>query len=591
MGQLDNLQDGFNREVALRGVVYRSSLIGYDGDPNGGSAPAVLQDCSPGTMYQRDSTGESYVKETVSATSWTRLSKFSDAQSTTTPITVDIDPAAGDYRPLDDDAQFFNQTDVDAWLASKGETAFRYPMDLLEVLPFTWLYRVKLILKAGTHRGRPGADYDGNGHTYPIWLVGFKMDTGDPAVSSYNDGYLIVEGEFAGHEKDDWTVDHVGGTCTAYQITDEVTGEYEPYYDFAPGTFPNDGTLIGKIAYQANDGSGSSRIIYDHTDSRLYVNENIDTSPVATTIDVRVPAVIMRLGTGQPGLKIDVTQISPGAASRQWIFQNFSIEPTGGYGESIFIRGVLSMQFDEMSVSNYGVSPGDSYSCFGLYGANGARGNFATFRFIGCSFYDSLASGHTLNSVRCQGTYTGILHLNGCVVYANSTTSISGPGIGALRVYGCIIVDSSGHNAITTFGSDYGLCELFFNTNSGFPNLILRHTGVRGGVFVAKNARWKVSYGCDIHFDTLAGPAIRVESYAHILLTDSAESNLHTRGGIADVGWDLVGPFMMVAIMDSAIDITGTSGDVRLPDGSIVTYASLVGGVAPAFQNYMERLT
>jgi len=568
MSQLSDLIDHVAAELPLRPLTYRSSVIGYAGAPGGGSAPSVLSNCPAGSFYVNETLGVAYVK--VSSSAW---SSFPSVEAvTTSEFNVDVDPTEADNRPLDDGVIFYSQADADAWLAGKGMSAFKYMMDFFEVVPRKWAYRIRMNLGAGTHTNRPGVQYDGNTNT-PLYLPDRIMAKGDPAISvNYAQGSLRIQGD----SLSDWSVED-SGVCTGYQVLDEVTGQIEPYMDFAPGTFPNDGSLIGMRV------KNSGHIIYDHTDSRLYLKEQIligtfekyDPNPIGYTIEIAQPTAII----SGPSVVVGATYESLDAGIQGWFFQNFIVD-SSDFNGSWRVYGVANVDFDDIDVRASGSA---NWSWLEIIERLGVR---VSVEVAGCVFRDPQQRG-TMNDFVRMLVVDGELAVRDCLISSSDGRAIE---MGAssfsessrLIVSGCVFVGLNYNRTLV-----YSSGSVFLGRQTNFPNLFLRCANAQKLV----SAESLTGSIAAMEVDDADGDGLELRGSSNVL-TDGDRSGLKTRsGGLSGAGLSFPQLAGLVAVIPADVAITGTAGDVRLPDGSVVTYASLVGGTAVDYNGLVERLT
>jgi len=606
MGQLDELQRNVNKRATLNVVGYRSSLIGYDDDPNSPSAPDILKNCPPGTQYQRDSNGNSYIKNTSDATSWTRVRKWEDPDTSTTTGAMApwFDPTAADIRPKDYGVVFSNQDDIDAWYTAQGVTAFRHFMDFIECLPPRIAYLIRLRCREGTHLLRDGGAHDQWGNDRFILIDDyFTLVTGDPTVDSDNEGRFVFEGNYHPGQYEER---HAGGSVTAFQNFDEVTGEPEPYLDFAASTFPNDGSLIGLWAVWESaswPGSYESALIYDHTDSRLYLIESPYDLVVGSSVNIRAPSVIWQNTTDVAGWddgNSRPVEYSPVNLTNEDYYgldiQGVTLRPYEGTNGAISITG-NPVELDRVMMEK---GPQQIGFVDMLSGRDVSR-----VRFQDVSNRQAVGDGgYSLNVVgRGSGSEVWVVK---SVFYGGDdgggVIAVQGSGYVELNLLSSAFVDTAIPATTFSFGRaivDAYECRVSASMGSTtIPNYWLRNTTNVPALVIGPGPNCyplstdtRSELGA-MMFKDQTGPCVRLTWNAVIDLTNPPNANIwgypHDRGGNSDVGWDIYAGANKL-ILPAATDATGTVGDIRLPDGSIKTYAQIAGGAQFARGNYLEQ--
>lgn len=148
MAQIDDLQATFNAEIFRRSVFLTTTRASYDGDPNDGAAPSILQNAPVGTWYLRDTPQTMYRKRTAGATGWTNEDTLGGGgggvPTATEELTFTLDSGGGsDPAPGTD--RFTTQAEI----TSHG--SFATMAGITSVLPFRFGGFDIIIEMDGTH--------------------------------------------------------------------------------------------------------------------------------------------------------------------------------------------------------------------------------------------------------------------------------------------------------------------------------------------------------------------------------------------------------------------------------------------------------
>jgi len=584
MSQLDEIQNKYNTEVTRRPVGYRASILGYDGDPNDATAPNDLKNAPAGTFYVRDTTLlERHIKKSSAPASW---ENFGAGTRTVESITVTIDPAETEIPPPA--AVFESQAAVDEWLSDNGVSAFKYIQDFISVLPEEIAYSIILNLVSGTIEPRTGE---------PLYFIGAgtKMVLRD-TVGGLNGGSISLVGEYDDNNMDSWTVVDGPETIIGYQLDDEVTGYTEPYWDFAASTFPTDDSLIGRFAL---DSDGNWGVIYDHTDSRIYVNRVLSTTPTngVTTVSVIQPPVVLDSNyTADASIVHRPTVI--GDPDTAFVIGNLELS---------YLTLTMTGELNAGVVSVNGPHARVEYCVMRPYGG-GSAFPFGGGLRLECSHSVRLDYvgiwQEALNGSPNAWLFGDSVLLQGCVFHGN--TNLSSVRVrGTLQLWAgnvWVNFEPGGGAAIFDFGyaglSVNGSIRSISSIGGSMPNLFLRGLSAKpaievyGGevLNVGSDSRFDLGY---IEFDTCLGPCIRigpgVQAYFGPGPNASVGASPTDRSGCNDVGFDIRGTNVRL-LLPAATNITGTVGDIRLPDGTIASYADVDGGSQWPSDVFIERI-
>jgi hypothetical protein len=107
MAVVDDLLAYVNLELPRRIVRLSTTVAGYDGDPNDGSAPAILQGSPDGTYYQQETPRGLWRKDGSGAADWIKVDLADLSGSTLENLTFPVDLLGADcgrpnYRGISD---------------------------------------------------------------------------------------------------------------------------------------------------------------------------------------------------------------------------------------------------------------------------------------------------------------------------------------------------------------------------------------------------------------------------------------------------------------------------------------------------------
>ncbi|MCG8433212.1 MAG: hypothetical protein MJA83_04185, partial [Gammaproteobacteria bacterium] len=256
-----------NDELSRRAIKWSPSIVGFDGDPNSGSAPLVLQNAIRGDSYTNND-GDYFVKTSESSGTWRQGASapaFSQGDIVTT-----VDPNAPNAAARPPANTFFiDQASTDAYLASQpgSPTAFADLDSFYDFLPINVVNNIDVNI-IGTQRPSAVADSGVAG-----W---------DLTAKTFSGGGTL---EFLGDpDTSNWTQQHPGGTVRSHTV-----GSLAPRITTDPATLPNDGSLKGQFLVTSNGYIGQ---IWAHDDQNIDLTLNISPVPVndVTTFTIRRPS-------------------------------------------------------------------------------------------------------------------------------------------------------------------------------------------------------------------------------------------------------------------------------------------------------------
>ncbi len=474
----------------------------------------------------------------------------------TIPVDYDDDNSSTVVDPPADSV-FSTQAEWDNHLITQGASAYKHIQKVFDALPTFALHDVIINCAAGVHR--------------PFSAGAAILES---RIFIFN-GTVDVVGDA---DTANWTVLDAGGTITGHQTLNEVTGERYPYLDFDADTFPNDGSLNGRLAVTSD---GFIGVIWEHTDSRLWVTRRLN--PVPT--DGVSTAFVAEQGTVFTN-SIDDTARSNSLQSIKLIIQGTPTDIAPG--------GINAMTFSDIAVrdfsSGFGIRVASNTDInrilwsrvtmdkvFGPVSENGEGWHTtAPIRcsLNDCSFISTIGGGADSPLVAEEGTIQfrrtyiqggedgcearaangAKFNMLDCVLRGVGSASL---GLAALRT-------SSG-GSITTVDTGGGVV----NTILESPDAGIEFSG-GGHSFGFPTAQTPPS--AKVRFRDNVGPCVRILDS----IVDMAKfpDGFIDDGGNLDVGIEVVGPHASL-ILTTDTDVAGANGAIRF-SGEIKTYADLV---------------
>ena len=470
---------------------------------------------------------------------------------------------AGSVDPVADTV-FTTQAQIDTYLAEQGATNFKHLMAVWEAIPQLVAHTVTLTLAAGVHRPRVGESFDGQSTV--AWPLRAKQTT---------TGAIHVKGSS--------TFTALAG-LSALSITGVQTASGDPYLDFA-GT-PFAGLDLRGLLVELS--TGQINVIHDHTDSRLRLTGNLSPDPTGGTCSVVRPGTELRnsfddVSTAYStfGLQVSVrgnnNGVTPTAGvpsvlqtkvliDRCWINQFNTGFAWGLRAENDSTAHVFESLIDYTEVqATYGITPQGRPFQVGVRGtlvvwSVGVRGP------IGSSVDDTYCG------------QDGTLQLRQSVLYGGT----EGVNVqdGRLQIIASVIAQKSSYGVLAELGTSLGLFS-FTGYYSEFRDI--------GGPALDLRSN-------SIFFDS-SFEALSVKDCAKgiligtgVVIDESTSLGFKDGGGNADVGFEFTGIGALIAL-SSGTDITGTNGDVRMADGTIYSYATIVatGPITDTDGNFIKK--
>lgn len=477
-------------------------------------------------------------------------------------ISVTVDPASAVPLPPADTV-FVNQAEVDTYLTANSGTAFKHIQDYLDTLPSLLVHEVDVTMVAGVHRPRDAGTYR--------YLI-------DLARDRISHGKLKIHGAPVA----DYDTVHAGGTIRAHQTLDEITGVKDPYVDCDALTFPNDGSLQGRMAV-TSDGFVSQ--IWKHTDSRLYLCRKLDPVPVddTTTVAVKQPATRLRnsfddiaraeslgcvkvdTGASTPYSTPQEDALPPDYERNSTIFQDLLVEDFGCSSPILLTGDVFSLnrviidkQFGPAAENGYG------YRCFST----------ADVSLNDCSYLSTLGGGADGGlGVYFRGGITGITcsYFQGGDDYSVGVDGDSGP----IHWYASVIREG-GDTGKAAFGIEGSVAQIAGYTMGVIPTIV--GSPGPGVEFFNKGKTILNGLRFELRFEDTVGPCIIATDGTLLTLTSSwgVDTKILDGGGNLDVGFLIRGPLAALTIDSPDVTVTGANGDVQFEnDSSIWSYSQI----------------
>jgi hypothetical protein len=452
-------------------------------------------------------------------------------------------------------AVFCTQASITQFLTAKGATNFKHLQAVWDSLPDGLRHDVTFNLAAGVHRPRNPETYWGAFNftgkhvtkSCQIWVNG---------ASSSNYTQLV----------------------TSQTITALSADPYNPWMDFAGTPF----TGMNLRGYYVVFDTGQVSLVHKHTSSRLYV---IDVpSPTPTSCFVGKPATILRNSYDdlvKTSKSVCVTGSDFGNVEGEpWLnLQDLLIENFGnGWGMHFANAGGptptrllidLANEFNE-----FGVNPS---STRGIQLQIGSGPDVGPLYMYG-----------TALSIRGPAFATPPQAINNSwsAIYSAGGTSflVSSYIGGAARISthdvaylggNNIVYDDMPYGAIYMRSSKYGGQDEYYTGQQ----TIFRNCGMSGypAITYDVGSSFYPAGGSQCLFENCVGPCIRLGSDSKMgsYVTGTPKLRNGPAGGNADVGIDVVGSYVNLPI-NSATDVSGTLGAVRMKGGDIHSYADIV---------------
>ncbi len=553
-------EDFVNLELPRRSSFLTVAIAGFDGDPNSASAPDILKGAPVGTWYQRDTPIKIYRKLTASATGWDveGLPGPPSSDSTTLEdLTIPVDYNDGSAVEVPSTAIFNQQSDVTDALA--GASNFKHLQPVFNALPQFPVNQVDINVAAGIQRPEPGGVFI-DAFTTVGWLLSGK---------TFSNLFNIN-----GAPSSTWAA--FDPSLVTIAVDSETPGGPRPSVFF--GT-TNPGLVAGfdcRGRFIEFD-TGQVSVIAGQTGDTLFLSSEISPTGTSTATIKEGPSTIFRNSIddiavfGNTGLAIR-GNLSAGAFSGPTLvdlrFQKLS---------NSFQRDVLS---EGVGV---GLNPTRCMWDADAVGTGNGQallvGDGSTVSATLCSWLNISVSGpdEPILVVR-QGLFSPFQ----CAVFGFDTP-IRLSGGSEIRAFG-FVVDGVGGS-----GGGPGMVSVidsridFFTSGAfGHENVMRNAPAGRSGLSIDYNTTY-FDFGSNfaraltpmlVVFEDNAGPCIRIGSHIDLDLTIQGLPAFLDGGGNLDVGIEFIASQSRIKL-ESATDVTGTAGDVRMADGVILSYGDI----------------
>lgn len=539
---MSSFQDFVNTELPLRPTLLRSgqTTVNYDGIPNLVAAPPVIQLSPPGTLYLQESTDTFWQRDT---TDW-KIIGTGGGVVTTGDMTIPMDAATGIAVP--EGAVLSNQEAVDA--ALDGASGFLHIDEVWNALPIIIQNPVVLNFSAGIFR--PSV----NGSSGYSYVLTRKQLIDLPGIFPVT---------FQGQAPANYTQ-----IVAPAPILLSSSAGSSPQITCAPGTFPNDESLIGHYAVGSN---GYASVIHDHTDTTLFVGEDSSLPVGPDTIFVGQPSTIIASNTDDAtnvsGLFVSSNSYRPGALL--FALNDLRMEnPSPGSRTQDDFRAVsvflTRCQYDAESMITR--VPTASPFSTAIVGVD------SDLRVLECGFRGNGSGGKiTSNAIFTTRCDASIVQRN---VFKDVTRSaISFDAAFGVTVYSNSAIDcGDASNPVILFSNG----EYYMPDPNG-QEIVSRIIRAGGAGLLLRNTTIQ-DFGRDnwtTYFQDCVGPCVVFDGNVNFDITPtvSSERGLRDLGGNLDVGIEVTKAFnaVFLSVLD---DVTGANGDLRI-DGVIQAYADL----------------
>lgn len=271
-------EDFVNLELPRRPALLTVDIASYDGDPNGGGAPAIISGAPNGTFYLQETPDTFWRKDSSGA--WVEVGSGAalpqSLQTTTEALTFTVDPSDGGAVTGPFSQVFTDMDEVAA--ALNGETNFRYLQDIIDALPGKIQHSVSISLAAGVHVPNPASIPEVNS----AQQFGFLIPSSLQLTAA---GAILITGSSTR------TVVTSPGTVQSHAVLDRV-GDVMPSVTFS-GT-PFAGQNYKGLYCETSD--GALALINSHTDDTLVLQGVLSVEPTdsVTTVEIVRPSTVLR---------------------------------------------------------------------------------------------------------------------------------------------------------------------------------------------------------------------------------------------------------------------------------------------------------
>jgi hypothetical protein len=453
-------------------------------------------------------------------------------------------------------AVFSTQAQITQFLAAYSTTNFKHVQACIDATPQEWQHKVTINIAAGIHRPKT-VDL-----TLAAWDINKKLRGG---------GLLDISGP----PLSTWPPVHV--SLLNLVVDAYSNANREPYVDFSSS---NPGIFIGKDV----EGmwlvlsTGQAAVISSHTNDRAYLNSALSPVPVpgTTTATVAKPSAILRNSLDD-------------STTASWACVSMSLDD--GHEDATQYSKIWNIVFenegDDASSMLYMLGSGGGFVDIGyvlfdaktrgdhaLYGAVDVGGGYSELAI--CSGIGNVNSRTPVNISNNAWFWLFESH------FRDFGRGISAAGAGLLGCLGLTL-----NNIPSILPGDLPVAIYILNSGYDFfdwnyvKNKIKNVGAGRTGLYLegaSQLRRWGVDTGGApqaLYFENCAGPCVTIGNGVPHDQSKYPGTGYKDDGGNTDVGIALVGSNSTVRIA-TGTDVAGTLGDVRMADGDILSYSTIL---------------
>jgi len=555
MTQLDDLQAFTNLELPRRRAMLTVTITGFDGDPNSGGAPAILQGAPVGTWYLRETPVQMYEKLTAGAATWTEAGAGGGGFRTEGPMVIPVDFNDGGAVDPPPSAVLQSQVDVDAALG--GASNFKHFNRVVEKIAGEVAHGIEINLAAGIHHvdaAEPG-------------FAAFAVGAFDSPFTFLAGGSMNINGSSSS------TYTQVVAPLTVLSFDDGAVSS-DPSITFT-GT-PFLGLFLkGLIAVASN---GFVGVISDHTDDTLFVNIQILPSlvPATDTVFVGRPSTELR------NSKLATPTTAFGSVCLSTSLDALGFGPSFEFGPTfndLHLNHLFATWVANMGSFALGKSAATFNNCVADYelqdGLLGGSGNGRTLQVSGGTVTWNNSSHRSRNVAGQQAIDEPMI-----MVQATDSIALLGSYVGEIAE-DPIIMQGSLFLQRTVIEGIGGADQCIFmlgseirTDDSGDPGSFFkgRHSTIRGapaagGILMDRGATWGRSTFFFLKFQDCIGPCFVIRDGSSVIAdardTQTGPHGFIDGGGNLDVAFEMDGVRSQLAL-DAFTTVTGAVNDLRI---------------------------
>jgi hypothetical protein len=427
-------------------------------------------------------------------------------------------------------AKFTKQAQITQFLAAHSTSNFKHLQAVIEATPDLVNHEITINLAAGVHRPRTGQP------GYSAWAI--KKTLG---------AKFIVNGSLPSA----WTAEVGLGSLP---VDSYQAGSGDPWLDFSssnPGIF----TGMDLKGLYVVLSTGQTAVIHDHTDDRLFVLSAISPSPVGGTAKVAHPSTILRDSLDDINYEyyyaLEVSCVTTDPFGADIDISNIRFQQPVLNVVLIIEDGITRFTRTEVDCITYPTSG---------YGVLSENPGWFSY-FTDCSILGT------------PSTSVGIYEVEGTIqifrTFMRGFGTLVWAGHCSYSAAGTVMYDSS-----IGILADSTIIELY---DYGWGSKINEMRGITGQAINLDSSRFNNAYTyfyCN--FKNCTGPLFRFGSNCVLNMPAMYSVGLTNSGGNTDVGFELVGADSTLRLTSGANGATGTLGDVRMSDGEILSYSTIL---------------